>query len=150
MSVTRFIHSAPGSSFMCSDRAAGHRDLVGAHGGVADEHHLVVGRILVQHLPGGRALGPAASVVLPHELVEAVVEVEILQVLELGARGREQLLGRLDVPVHGAADVEEHQHLDGIAPLGPHVDVEVALVRGALDGAVEVELVRRALACELA
>src|SRR5581483_11108430 len=51
---------------------------------------------------------------------------------------------------HGPADVEEHQHLHGISPLGPHVDVEIALVRGALDGVVEVELVGGALAGELA
>ena len=65
-------------------------------------------------------------------------------------RGREQFLRRLDVPVHRAADVEEQQHLDGVVPLRPHQDVEIAFVRGALDGAVEVELVRRAGAREFA
>ena len=74
----------------------------------------------------------------------------MLHVLELGARGRKQFLGRLDVPVHRAADVEEQQHLHGIVPLGPHQDVEIALVGGALDGAVEVELLGRAGARELA
>lgn len=34
----------------------------------------------------------------------------------------------LDVPVHRAADVEEQQHLHGIAPLGPQLDVEIALL----------------------
>ena len=62
----------------------------------------------------------AAAVLLPHPLVEAVVEVVMLHVLELGARRREQLLGRLHVPVHRAADVEEQQHLHRIVPLGPH------------------------------
>src|SRR3954470_11716523 len=35
-------------------------------------------------------------------------------------------------------------------PLGPHQDVEIALVRGALDGAVEIELVGGSGAGELA
>src|SRR5947209_3728791 len=72
------------------------------------------------------------------------------EVLELGLRGGEQLLDELDVPVHRAADVEQRQHLDGVMPLGAHVDVEIALVRGALDGVVEIELVGRAGARELA
>ena len=50
----------------------------------------------------------------PHALVEAVVEVEVLEVLELGARGREQLLDLPDVAVHRAADVEEEQHLHAV------------------------------------
>ena len=57
---------------------------------------------------------------------------------------------RLDVPVHRAADVEEQQHLHRIVPLRPHQDVEIALVRGALDGAVEIEFVGRTGARELA
>src|SRR5258705_8955080 len=65
-------------------------------------------------------------------------------------RAREQLLDRLHVPVHRAADVEEQEHLHGVVALRPHQDVEVALVRGALDGAVEVELLGRAGARELA
>src|SRR6185436_928825 len=66
-----------------------------------------------------RALGVAAPVVLPHEVVEAVVEVIELEMLELGLRRAEQLLGELDVLVHGAADVHQHEHLDRIASLGP-------------------------------
>jgi hypothetical protein len=60
----------------------------------------------------------AALVVLPHGLVEAVVEVVELQVLELGLGGAEKLLAELDVAVHRAADVEEQQHLDRVAALG--------------------------------
>ena len=40
--------------------------------------------------------------------------------------------------------------LIGVVPLRAHVDVEIALVRGALDGVVEIELVGRAGAGELA
>src|SRR5688572_328531 len=130
------------------DRAAGLQDLVGAHGGVADEDHLVVVAVLVQQLPGARALRMAPPVVLPHEVVQAVVEVVELEVLELGLGGAEQLLGELHVLVHGAADVHQHEHLDGVAPLGAHVDVEVGLSRGLADGGFQVELVRRALAGE--
>ena len=92
----------------------------------------------------------AAAVLLPHALVEAVVEVEVLEVLELEPRGGEQLLGDLDVPVHGAADVEEEQDLDGVAALGPQPDVEVALVGGLVDGVVEVEFLGGAGAGEAA
>ncbi len=74
----------------------------------------------------------------------------MLHVLELGAGRREQLLGRLDVPIHGAADVEEQQHLHGVVPLWPQQDVEIALARRALDGAVEIELLGGAGAGELA
>jgi hypothetical protein len=39
------------------DRAAGHHDLVRTHRGVADENHLVVVRIFVQHVPGLGGVG---------------------------------------------------------------------------------------------
>ena len=42
----------------------------------------------------------------------------MLHVLELGAGGREQLLRGLDVPVHGATDIEEQQDLHRIVPFG--------------------------------
>ena len=74
----------------------------------------------------------------------------MLHVLELASRGREQFLGRLDVPVHRAADVEEQQHLHRVVPLRPHLDVEIAFMRGAFDGGVEIELVGRAGAGEFA
>ena len=83
----------------------------------------------------------AAPVVLPHEVVDAVVEVVELEVLELGLGGREQLLDALDVLVHRAADVHQQQHLDVVVALGHHLDVEVAGVgRGRADGVVQVEL----------
>src|SRR5947207_14699079 len=66
------------------------------------------------------------------------------------ARGREKRLYKLNMPDHRSADVEQRQHLDGVVTLWPHVDVEIALVRGALDGVVEIELVGRAGAGELA
>src|SRR5579862_6075179 len=132
------------------DGAAGRDDFVRRHRGIADENHLVVVRIGVQHVPGRRRLVPAAAVFLPHSLVEAIVEVEMHHVLELGPRRGKKFFGRLDVPIHRAADVEEQQHLDGVVPLRPHQDVEIALVRGALDGAVEIELLRRAGAGESA
>ena len=72
----------------------------------------------------------------------------MLHMLELAARGREQFLGRLDVPVHRSADVEEQENLHRVVALGPHEDVEIALVRAALDGAVEIELLGRAGAGE--
>src|SRR3546814_4235331 len=48
----------------------------------------------------------------PPALVDAVVEVEEFQVLELQPRGREQLFADADMVVHRPAHVEEHQHLE--------------------------------------
>src|SRR2546422_2153184 len=93
------------------DRAARLQDLIGAHRGVADEDHLVVVPVLVQQVPGTGALGVAPAVVLPHEVIQAVVEVEELEVLELGLCGREQLCGELDVVVHRAADEIRRAHV---------------------------------------
>src|SRR5450432_3185477 len=126
------------------DRSAGHHDLVRRHRGIADEHHLVVVRIFMQHVPGWRPVGKAAAVLLPDALIEAVVEVEIFHVLEFGLGRREQFLDLLDVRIHRAADIEEHQHLDRVAPFGAHMHVEIAVVGGLLDGGVEIEFVRRA------
>src|SRR6202048_4872023 len=132
------------------DRAARNHDLVGRHGCVPDKNHLVVVRIPMQHVPCRRRAIPTPPSLPPHFLVQAVVEVEMLHVLELVARGREQLLARLDVPVHGAADIEEQQDFHGIVPLGTHQNVKIALVRGPLDGAVKVELFGGARARKLA
>ena len=128
------------------DRAAGIGDLVGAHGGVADEDHPVVRAVGVQHVPSGDALGVAAAIVLPDRLVEAVVEVVVFHVLELGAGSREQLLDDADMVVHRAADIEEHQKLDGVAAFRAHLHVEIAVFGGRFDRAVEIELVMGALA----
>src|SRR5262249_15214646 len=54
------------------------------------------------------------------------------------------------MPVHGAADVEEQQHLYGIAALGTHQDIEIAPVRRMFDGAVKVELFGRSGSRKLA
>ena len=76
------------------------------------------------------------------------MKVEVLEVLELGARCREQLLRAFDVPVHGAADVEEHQDLHRVVALGDHADVEIALLGRAADGAGEIKLFGGAAARE--
>lgn len=79
------------------------------------------------------------------------MEVEVLQVLELGLAGREQLLADLNVGVHRAADIEQDQQLHRVAPLRSHLNVEQAsIARGVVDGAVDVQFVRRALTGELA
>jgi len=82
--------------------ATGLQDFVGAHGGVADKDQLVVLVVLADDVPGVELLGKAAAVVLPHEVVDAVVEVIELQVLELGLAGAEQLFHPGDVFVHRA------------------------------------------------
>jgi hypothetical protein len=72
----------------------------------------------------------------------------MFEMLELGARRREQFLAEPDMAVHRSADVEEEKQLDRIVPLRAHVDVEPALPRRAVDGRVEVELVGGAFAGE--
>src|SRR5690606_16724350 len=104
----------------------------------------------VKHVPGGELLRVAAAIVLPDAFIEAVVEVKILKVLELRARRREEFFAELDVAVHRAADIEENQHIDLVAALRAHDQVEIALMRGRLDRAVEIELCRCALARETA
>src|SRR5438552_7707530 len=71
------------------DRAARLQDLVGAHGRVPDEDELIVVPVLVHDVEGPGALGVPAAVVLPHVVVETIVEIEIIQMLELGLRRRE-------------------------------------------------------------
>src|ERR1700761_1695508 len=74
------------------DAAARLHDLIGAHGAVADEDELVVRTVGTHHLDGTHMLVEAAPVIAPQRLVRAVVEIEVLEMLELAARGREQLL----------------------------------------------------------
>src|SRR5262249_6062893 len=99
---------------------------------------------------GRDALGMAAPIVLPHALVEAVVEIEMFEALELASRRRKEIFRRLDMPVHRAADVEEEQDFDGVAPLGPPAHVDIAALGAAADRFVEVELLGRAFAREAA
>src|SRR5208337_1842677 len=132
------------------DRASGGGDFVWAHRGVANEDHAVVPAVRVDEVARRHALVMAAAVVLPHALVEAVVEVEMLEPLELALGGGEELLGRLNVPIHRAADVEKQQHLDRVAPLGPEQNVDIAFIGARTDRAVEVELFGRALSCKAA
>ena len=99
--------------------ATGLQDLVRAHGRIPDEDQLVVLVVLAQDVESGELLGKAALVVLPHEVVDTVVEVVVLQVFELGFDGREHFFNAGDVLVHGAAHVHQQQHLDVVVPLGP-------------------------------
>ena len=68
---------------------------------------------------------------------------------KLRLRRREQLLADAHMRIHRPADIEEKQHLDPIAPLGLQLQIEPSRVAGRpLDGAVEVELLGHAFACE--
>ena len=88
---------------------------------------------------------------LPHRVVEAVVEIEMDEVLELAARRREQLLADADMVVHRPADIEEQQQLHRVVPLRHHLQIEPAgIVRGRADRAGQVEFEFGALAGELA
>src|SRR6266704_2523662 len=83
--------------------------------------------------------------------------VKVLMFLDIGGsmddhvKLCEELFAQLHVVVHRAADVEEHQHLDGVVALRAHAEVEnPGVARGLVDGGVEVELLRRPFARELA
>ena len=75
-------------------------DFIGAHRGIPHEHDLIVVWEFVEHFPSRRPFGIAALIVLPHAFVEAVVEVEEFEVLELGCGGAEQFFHQLDERVH--------------------------------------------------
>ena len=121
-------------------------DLVRGHGGVADEDTFVVGAIGSEHIPCGGLRVPAAAVVAPYAFIKAVVEVEVFEMLELGAGGREEFLQDANMRVHGAADIEEKQHFDGVAPLGAGLDVKIAVFGGGADRAVQIQFICRAVA----
>src|SRR3546814_4906775 len=76
------------------DRSALLHDFIGAHRCIADEHQLIVGAELVEHVHRRRSGGEAAAVVLPHALIGAVVEIEELQMLELAGGGGEPFLAQ--------------------------------------------------------
>ena len=136
--VVPVLHAAPGLA-----------DLIRTHGRVTHDDHAIVGVEGAQHLAGRRARRLAAPVVLPQVVIRTVVEVEVLEVPELAAGGREQFLADAHVLVHRPAHVQQEQHLDGIAPLGDQLQVQPSgVARGGGDGPVEVEFVCRTLARE--
>ena len=59
-----------------------------AGGPVVVEDHAIVALVGVEELLRRNSLGMAAAVVFPHALIEAIVEVEMLEPLELAARRR--------------------------------------------------------------
>src|SRR5439155_25115197 len=73
------------------DRSPRLRDLVRAHAGVADQDQHPVGPVAAQDVPGRRfsQMPPAAAA--PQALIGTVVEMECLEILELGTGGREKL-----------------------------------------------------------
>ena len=80
-------------------------DLVRAHRGIAHKDQLVVRGILMQHVPGGQALGMTARVVLPDGFINAVVKVIVLKMLEFCAAGRKEFGAYLDVIIHRPARI---------------------------------------------
>lgn len=91
------------------DTAARPSDLVGAHGGIPHQDHPVVAAIGAQQPQGIEPLLKAAGVILLDEVVEAVVKIEVLQMLELVAQRREEALHLGHVGIHGASHIEKDQ-----------------------------------------
>ena len=54
----------------------------------------------MHQVEGRGAFVESPDVVLPHALVHKIVEVEVLEVLELGPRGGKELLTDLHVRIH--------------------------------------------------
>src|SRR5579871_5647489 len=70
---------------------------------------------------------------------------------ELCPGGREELLAAFNMVIHGAADIEQQQHLDRIAPFGLELEVEqTGIVGRRPDGAGHVQLLGPALPGETA
>ena len=69
--------------------ATGISDLVWAHGRIANEDDFVVSGKFVQHVPSRQLLCRPATIVFPHFLIDAIMEVKIFHMLELGAGGGE-------------------------------------------------------------
>src|SRR5438132_2778442 len=133
------------------DAAPHLHELVRAHRRIADEDEPPVRAVLVQDIESRDALAAPADVVPPYVIVDAVVEIEILEVAELGLGGGEQLFADLDVRVHRAADIEEQQHLHAVAAFGYEVQIEPArILRRPFDRRIEIELFRHAFAREAA
>lgn len=74
----------------------------------------------------------------------------MFQMLELGPRGREQLVHQPRMVVHAAAGIQKQQHLDGIVPLGPGLDVDIAVFGAGADGAGQVQFLGSAVAGPIA
>ena len=129
------------------DAAAGVDDFVRAHAGVADKDQPVVGTKRVQDIQRGCTGIMTAGVVLPQRLVDAVVEVEKLQMLEFGP-GRSKQGGHFaDVVVHRAADVQKQQQFGGFAQLRAENQIQQAAVTGgAAERGVQVQPVAGTLA----
>ena len=72
-------------------------------------------------------------------LIDAVVKIKMFEMLEFEPGRRKQFLGDLDMPIHRAAHIEKQQYLHGIAALRPQLHVEIALLGGLMDRAVEIE-----------
>src|SRR6185437_6671471 len=133
------------------DRAALPVDLVRTHARVADQHDLMVRVVGAQDVENVDLLDMPAARILPDRVVQAIVEIEMDEVLELAARGREQLLADPDMVLHGPADIEEQQQFYRVVPLGHEPEIEPAgIVRGVADRLRQVELEVGALAGELA
>src|SRR5205823_5401477 len=133
------------------DAAVDLRQFVRTHRGIAHENDAPIRAVGADQFERAEALVLAPKVVAPDVVVDAIVDIEILDMAKFGPRGREQFLAELDVRIHRAADVEEQQHFDAIAPFGLQLQVEPAgIFRGAFDRAVEIELLRHAFAREAA
>src|SRR6516225_5001590 len=132
------------------DAAAFLFDLVRAHARVADENDPVAPIVSADELHDRHLLDMAPSRIAPDRIIDAVVEVEVDQVLELRARGRKQLLANADVVLHRPADIEKQQQFHGVVTLRHKFQIEPAgVVRGRLHGAAEIELFGGTLAREL-
>ena len=71
------------------DTAARIGNFVGTHRCITDKHELIVVPVLVKNLHHRNALTVSSPIVFPNRFIHEVVKVEILEMLEFGARGGE-------------------------------------------------------------
>jgi len=68
---------------------------------------------------------------------------------ELGSARGKQLFTNFDMGVHRTADIEQQQQFDIVAPLRAHLNIQQpGIASGVVDGAIDIQLIRCALAGE--
>ena len=119
--------------------ATGMSNLIGAHGGIANDNHPIVGAVVAHQLHCGHAYFMAATVVFPEPFIDKIMKIEKLEIFELAASSGKQLLTVTNVIIHRAADIKQHQHFDPIVTLRAHFHIKKTGIFGrTTDGVIQV------------
>ncbi len=115
-------------------------DLPLTHFCIAHDDQLVIGRITVNKLPGRDFVLEPSFVVLPDTFVQKIMKVIGSQVLKFATSGRKQLGTHVDMFIHRATNVIQHEHLDCIVAFRDFDNIkDAATSRRGADGFLEVQ-----------